>query len=215
MWHWNRFCCLHSCLNLALCSVFSLPLHVCHPCPLMTCVSLEFSPFLTFLGEFQPLAFLGISVEGCGWLPAMLLSLSASLLATCLPYLIVGGPCDILSAFLLLSPSGYSVGQRSAPVGSCSDSVGCLPGWIQFSCPGWDRSPFLRALNILCGDWLRVLSVHLGIASFVLLYSYESAQYLEHQCFHLTPYGNLGKALAPFEQCLNKCSLLQGSHFWF
>lgn len=46
---------------------------------------------------------------------------------------------------------------------------------------------FLIALNTLCDDWFGVLSIHLDVASFVLLYSNERANYLEHQDFVLLP----------------------------
>lgn len=161
------------------------------------------APFSLSLVKFRPLAFLGISVEGCSWMPAILLSLSSFFLP--LVYLAT----ELVGSVMFSLPFSFCV--HLAPLGSCSDSVLCLLGWIQFSCPGWDRSPFLIALNILCNDWFVVLSLHLGIASFILLYSNENAQYLEHQCSRLTPCENLGKVLAPFEQChicLNKCSLL-------
>lgn len=161
------------------------------------------SLFSLSLVKFRPLAFLGISVEGCSWMPAMLLSLSSFFL----PHVYLA--TELVDSVMFSLPFSFWV--HLAPLGSCSDSVLCLLGWIQFSCPGWDRSPFLIALNILCNDWFAVLSLHLGVASFVLLYSNENAQYLEHQCSRLTPCENLGKVLAPFEQChicLNKCSLL-------
>lgn len=175
MRHWNRFFYLPSCFNLAFAHILPFPCMYVIPVPSWPVSLWNLAPFSLSLVKFRPLALLSISLEGCSRLSAMLLSLSASLLATCLLCYIIGGPCDVLSAFLLLSPFGYSVGERSFPLGNCSDSVLCLPGWIQFSCPGFDRSPFFITPNILCDDWFGVLSVHLGIASFVFLYSNESA----------------------------------------
>lgn len=60
----------------------------------------------------------------------------------------------------------------------------------------------------LGNHWFGVLSKHLDVTSFVLLYSNERAYYLEHQDFCLAPCGNWVKALTPFEQSLNKCSFL-------